>query len=34
MRHYKREAMLAPAKPLWFLTSDLQLAANQVVRLV
>jgi hypothetical protein len=34
MRHYKREAMLAPAKPLWFLVNDLQLAANQVVRLV
>ena len=33
VRHYKREAMIAPAKPLWFVRSRLVLANDEVKRL-
>ena len=33
VRHYKREAMIAPAKPLWFVRARLVLGKDQVKRL-
>lgn len=34
VRYYKRENMVAPAKPLWFLAHPITLEKNQVVRVV
>lgn len=33
VRHYRREGMIAPAKPLWFVRARLVLAKDQVKRI-